>query len=275
LSEFLLEATLGKRVFDSKILDKLLAKRNFDRRMNHKIQTANKEWISNAVAAAALLVLTNQPAVGETLSARLIPLRSEMGEKLLRRTDPDYFLSLALQFLTQETQTYCSIASSVMVLNALQIPAPVDEAHLPYKVFTQDNFFSPAVSKILPADLVRKQGSTLDQISQALATYPVSIQAVHANQITVAEFRSRAAKAINSRSGYIIVNFLRTSVGQEGEGHMSPLAAYDRISDRFLILEVARYRYPPVWVTTKDLWNAMHTMDTTSKRHRGFVVVSK
>ena len=44
------------------------------------------------------------------------------------------------------------------------------------------------------------------------------------------------------------MNYLRKAIGQERGGHISPLAAYDAKSDRFLILDVARYKYPPVWV---------------------------
>jgi hypothetical protein len=51
-------------------------------------------------------------------------------------------------------------------------------------------------------------------------------------------------------------------MGQETGGHISPLAAYDSKSDRFLILDVARYKYPPVWVSASDLFVAMNTTDT-------------
>jgi Phytochelatin synthase len=35
------------------------------------------------------------------------------------------------------------------------------------------------------------------------------------------------------------------AIGQEQGGHISPLAAYDAETDRFLILDVSRYKYPP------------------------------
>jgi hypothetical protein len=44
----------------------------------------------------------------------------------------------------------------------------------------------------------------------------------------------------------VIVNYLRKAIGQEKGGHISPLAAYDAETDRFLILDVSRYKYPPV-----------------------------
>ena len=74
----------------------------------------------------------------------------------------------------------------------------------------------------------------------------------------------------------MIVNYLRKAIGQQLGGHISPLAAYDAEADRFLILDVARYKYPPVWVTAKDLFDAMNTTDSDNQnKTRGFVLVSK
>ena len=74
----------------------------------------------------------------------------------------------------------------------------------------------------------------------------------------------------------MIVNYLRKAIGQERGGHISPLAAYDAKSDRFLILDVARYKYPPVWVTASDLFAAMNTTDpANNNKTRGYVLVTK
>ena len=57
---------------------------------------------------------------------------------------------------------------------------------------------------------------------------------------------------------------------------ISPLAAYDAKVDRFLILDVARYKYPPVWVKTSDLFDAMNTTDAANdNKTRGYVLVAK
>ena len=71
----------------------------------------------------------------------------------------------------------------------------------------------------------------------------------------------------------MLVNYQRAVLGQGETGHISPIAAYNAQADRFLVLDVAAYKYPPVWVTTQDLWNAMNTIDPASGRSRGFVVV--
>ncbi len=72
----------------------------------------------------------------------------------------------------------------------------------------------------------------------------------------------------------VLVNYLRSRLGQQTGGHISPLGAYDAAADRFLILDVSRYKYPPVWVTTADLYAAMNTPDADSGgRSRGYVLI--
>ena len=74
----------------------------------------------------------------------------------------------------------------------------------------------------------------------------------------------------------MIVNYLRKAIGQEKGGHISPLAAYDAETDCFLILDVSRYKYPPVWVTASQLFDAMNTPDSDNEnKTRGFVLVVK
>ncbi|MDF2867348.1 MAG: glutathione gamma-glutamylcysteinyltransferase, partial [Gammaproteobacteria bacterium] len=46
-------------------------------------------------------------------------------------------------------------------------------------------------------------------------------------------------------------------------------------SDRFLLMDVARFKYPPVWVKTVNLWNSMKTLDKDAGKMRGFVIIQK
>lgn len=206
----------------------------------------------------------------------LIPLASETGAKIFKRTEANkYFWSLTLQLVTEQNQTYCTIASSVMILNALNIPAPTDPLFAPFPYFTQDNFFKPQVENIVSKEKVRKKGATLEEISRALRTYPIQVKTIFANQITIENFRTLTSNTIAKQQGYVLVNFIRTGLGEQGAGHVSPLAAYDKLTDRFLLLDVARYRYPSVWIKTKDLWHAMYTVDKESGRYRGMIIVSR
>ena len=80
---------------------------------------------------------------------------------------------------------------------------------------------------------------------------------------------------LSKRDNFEIVNYLRKTIGQERGGHISPIAAYNQRIDRFLILDVSRYKYPPVWVKAIDLWQAIKTTDADSGKTRGFVLVTK
>jgi Phytochelatin synthase len=73
----------------------------------------------------------------------------------------------------------------------------------------------------------------------------------------------------------MLVNYERAALSQDKTGHISPIAAYNAKTDRLLILDVATYKYPSVWVSTEALWKAMNTVDSASGRSRGFAVVRR
>ena len=73
--------------------------------------------------------------------------------------------------------------------------------------------------------------------------------------LAIAVLRNSASRReyLGTEDHYVLVNYLRRAIGQERGGHISPLAAYDADTDRFLILDVSRYKYPPVWVGAAEL----------------------
>jgi hypothetical protein len=164
----------------------------------------------------------------------------------------------------------------VMVLNALKVPPPPVPEFEPYKTFTQDNLLDERTDQILPRATLKKMGMTLDQLGGLLGTQPVKVEVHHAGDTSLDEFRKAARAHLATPGRFVIVNYLRKAIGQEKGGHISPLAAYDEETDRFLILDVARYKYEPVWVRAPDLFGAMNTTDSdNNNRTRGFVLVSR
>jgi hypothetical protein len=221
--------------------------------------------------------LSSTKAIGDTLplSTGLIPLASIQGENLLLESQAraDYFL-LSNQFVTQINQAYCGVASSVMVLNALGLPAPESPQYKPFKVFTQENFFARAeTNRVVSAEIVSKQGMTLAQLGGVLSSHGAKVKVYYGSDVDLERFRSLLIENLSVRDKFVIVNYLRKTIGQERGGHISPIAAYNRKTDRFLILDVSRYKYPPVWVKAIDLWQAIRTMD--ANKTRGFVLVGK
>ena len=212
-----------------------------------------------------------------TLPQNLIDFSSPEGEKLFveSKSKSDFF-PLSMQFVTQVNQAYCGVASMVMVLNSLKIPAPEAPQYKPYHVFTQENFFNnEAIRKVISPEEVARRGMTLDQLGQLVASYGVNVKVYHASDISLEDFRKLASENLKQQNNFVMVNYLRKEIGEEKGGHISPLAAYNEQTDRFLILDVSRYKYPPVWVKTADLWRAMATVDSASGKTRGFVFVSR
>jgi hypothetical protein len=229
----------------------------------------------------AIFTLTfNTPkTLSDTLpvATQLIPFSSSEGEQLLveSKSRQDYFL-LGNQFVTQTNQAYCGVASSVMVLNALGLPAPESPQYKPFKLFTQENFFDREdAKKVVAPEVVAKRGMTLAQLGGLLVSHGAKVRVYHGADVDLDRFRSLLLTNLSERNNFAIVNYLRSSIGQERGGHISPIAAYNQRTDRFLILDVSRYKYPPVWVRAVDLWQAIRTTDSDSGKTRGFVLVTK
>ncbi|MTJ54458.1 glutathione gamma-glutamylcysteinyltransferase [Anabaena sp. UHCC 0253] len=211
------------------------------------------------------------------LSSNLISFDTPEGETLLiaSKSKSDFF-PLSTQFVTQNNQAYCGVASIVMVLNSLKIPAPEAPQYKPFRVFTQDNFFTNEKTRnVVTSEIVSRQGMTLSELGGLLGSYHVQVKVYHAGDTSLEEFRKLAAENLKQTKNFVVINYLRKEIGQERGGHISPLAAYNELTDRFLIMDVSRYKYPPFWVKTADLWKAMNTVDSTAGKTRGFVFVSK
>jgi hypothetical protein len=207
----------------------------------------------------------------------LIGLDSEEGETLLFEAEARAaYLPLSLQFVTQQNQAFCGVASTIMVLNASKVPAPETEAWKPFTAFDQDNIFNDATEAVVPRAVIEKMGMTLTQLGGLPGAFGLKAEVHHASDSTAKEFRRLASEALDSGDRYVIVNYLRIAIGQERFGHISPLAAYDADSDRFLILDVSSYKYPPVWVETSALFAAMNTTDRDNdNKTRGFIIVRR
>ncbi|WP_158818327.1 phytochelatin synthase family protein [Methylocapsa sp. S129] len=229
------------------------------------------------LACALHLLTTGARADTLRLPANLTDLSSEEGERFFHESQAlEAYFPIAANFVTQKTQAYCGVASIVMVLNALHAPAPSTPEYQPYHTFTQDNFLDEHTDAVLPRDLLARQGMTLDQLGGLLALHSVAIEVHHAADGGLDAFRAAARDYLGAKDHFVIVNYLRKAIGQEIGGHISPLAAYDEKADRFLVLDVARYKYPPVWVKASDLFDAMNTIDVVNdSKTRGYVLIAK
>ena len=201
---------------------------------------------------------------------------SDAGKTLRARipADADYW-QLIPAFAVQNTQSYCSVASAITVLNAMPINKPTDPAYAPYAYFTQSNFFTPEVVKIISPQTVLAQGMTREEMARTLQAHGVKAQSIAGDSLSDEDLRTLLQTALGDDGRFVLANYFRANLGQVGGGHWSVLAAFDAKSDRVLILDVAKYKYLPVWVGISTLRQAIATLDTTSNKPRGLVIVSK
>ena len=195
-----------------------------------------------------------------------IPLGSPEGQALLASSGAAADLApLQASYVTQETGSWCGVASSVMAINALGGQDPL----------TQERFLSAPTTDVRSWWAVTFGGIPLPDLAAMLRTRWVQVELHHADDTPLEAFRALAAENLARPGDFVIVNYLRSAVGQEGGGHISPIAAYHPQTDRFLMLDASSYKYPPLWIPADRLWAAMNTTDSETGRSRGFVTVTR
>ena len=203
----------------------------------------------------------------EKLPSNLIALDSPKGQKMLAESKyhKDYF-NLQPNFVSQSRRAFCGVASSVMAVNTL------NENTIPVN---QSTIFDRDTREVMHPLKVTFGGMTLSQLKGILQTNQLKAKPIYASDSNIDKFRTSVLDNLNDSRDLVLVNYQRKALKQNGGGHISPIAAYHQESDRFLILDVAAYRYPSVWVKASQLWQAIDSLDSTSERSRGFILVEK
>ena len=231
-----------------------------------------------AVLVAGMCIATvGANAATLPLPASLIALDSDQGQALLFDAEArdDYF-PLTMYFVTQVNPAFCGPASIAMILNALDVPRAPSDATAGFGLYDQENVFTERTEAVKAKAAIMKGGMTIDQLGGVLAAHDLKAEVRHAGNSSIDEFRRIARATLEEDDHFVLVNYLRKAMGQETGGHISPLAAYDADTDRFLILDVSRYKYPPIWVEAAALFAAMNTPDSDNDdRTRGYVVVGR
>ena len=213
------------------------------------------------------------------------------------------FFRLANHFEGQTNKAFCGPTSAVIVLNTLRagndrIEKPEDPSLVPAEVrsglpgtfdplyhrYTQNDLFDAK------ADAVKTRGEILGRPHAPGAKPDPGLQLRQLHALLLAkglDARLRIADAnlsddtirnelkanLATPDDYVIVNYSRAALGQEGGGHISPLGAYDEESDSFLILDVNPNGHRWVWAPAPALIRAMRTLDTVE--NRGYVLVKE
>jgi len=205
------------------------------------------------------------------LPSGLIPFASDEGRALFQQalaagTMAGYF-TLAEQFHTQADPSFCGLGTLVVVLNALGIdPGPEQTWKGPWRWFAEEH-----LDCCRPLADVQRHGMTLAQFACQGACKGARFDVHHAASTTVAAFRAAVIEAASTPGEpHLVVAYDRSVLGQTGAGHFSPVGGYHAGRDLVLILDVARFKYPPHWVPLESLFAAMLPIDPETGQSRGF-----
>lgn len=236
-----------------------------------------------------------------SLNQGLVYFSSLEGKKRLERSKAKFdFHMLANQFEPQFANVLCGAASGAIVLNALfdsgsSLPRDLSRLHpneLKYNSDDKDFTIPRFTQEILlnsghktraqvfgqPVLINNKEvsdfGYQLHQLSDVLQKHKAKTNVtVVDDQLNDQEVRQRLISILKQTDHYVIVSYLRDAVGQSGGGHFSPLGAYDKKSDSFLVMDVNPSSREWVWMPSAALIRGMRTFDSAT--NRGFIEVSK
>eukprot|EP00600_Ochromonadales_sp_CCMP1393_P002924 CAMPEP_0174978244 /NCGR_PEP_ID=MMETSP0004_2-20121128/14080_1 /TAXON_ID=420556 /ORGANISM="Ochromonas sp., Strain CCMP1393" /LENGTH=372 /DNA_ID=CAMNT_0016229563 /DNA_START=227 /DNA_END=1345 /DNA_ORIENTATION=+ len=223
------------------------------------------------------------------LPESLIALSSPEGKKLFREAlnldGMEGYFPLAEQFVTQSEPAFCSLSSLAMVMNALNIdPKRVWKGA--WRWVSEDTLQSGTSQRIDRHlhDRIRKSGMGFGEFEALARSQGVRIashrvagrdleeqclQGIHRFRHLVQTISSS-----NQAKSFLVVNFARQILHQTGDGHFSPIGGYHPKKDLVLLMDVARFKYPPYWLPLRDLWAAMAEPDAKTGQPRGYFVVS-
>uniref|UniRef100_A0A6N2LAB7 glutathione gamma-glutamylcysteinyltransferase n=1 Tax=Salix viminalis TaxID=40686 RepID=A0A6N2LAB7_SALVM len=181
----------------------------------------------------------------------------------------DSFFKLISCYQTQSEPAYCGLASLAMVLNALAID-PGRTWKGPWRWFDDS-----MLDCCEPLVKIKEKGITFGKVACLAHCNAAKVETFRTNEITVDGFRRFVVSCNSSEDCYIISSYHRGTFKQTGSGHFSPIGGYHAGKDMVLILDVARFIYPPHWVPLELLWEAMNTIDEATRHHGGFMILSK
>jgi glutathione gamma-glutamylcysteinyltransferase len=204
------------------------------------------------------------------LPDQFVSFSSSEGRQLFREAlaagTLEGFFPVAEQFHTQSDPAFCGLSSLVVALNALG----VDPGRLwkgPWRWFGEE-----LLDCCAPLEAVRESGVTLMQLGCLARCNGASAETLYADAQPLDALRQDVIGAMQSAGGLVVVAaYSRRVLGQTGDGHFSPLAGYHADRDLVLVLDVARFKYPPHWVPLSLLHDAMQPHDAASGRARGWL----
>ncbi|KAF8362226.1 pcs-1 [Pristionchus pacificus] len=210
------------------------------------------------------------------------PEGKKMFTEALLEGNASIFFKLSSQFRTQDDPAFCGLSSLVMILNALEVdPGKVFNGYYPVKprkvwMAPWRFYHETMLDCCVPVDNIKKVGLTLAQVSCLASCNRLSSEMHHAAETedSITSFRRDVLRSVRGDDVVILASYNRAVLSQTGTGHFSPVAAYHAASDKVLLLDVARFKYPPHWVDLRLFHAAMCSIDRASEKSRGYLNLS-
>ncbi|KAH9603079.1 hypothetical protein KSS87_009457 [Heliosperma pusillum] len=217
-----------------------------------------------AIAGVYRRTLPSPPAI-EFAS----PQGKQLFVEALTKGNMDGFFKLISYYQTQSEPAYCGLATLAVVLNALSID-PGRKWKGPWRWFDDT-----MLDCCEPLEKVKISGISFGKVACLAHCNGAKVDTFRTNECTEATFREYVSSCTRSEDYHMIVSYHRGYLKQTGSGHFSPVGGYHAEKDMVLILDVARFKYPPHWVPLTLLWDAMNTVDEDTGLHRGFMLISR
>lgn len=185
------------------------------------------------------------------------------------------YFPLAENFITQSEPAFCGLGSLAMCFNALGMDPGrnwkgvwrwYDEAML--ECCTSLNSY-------------QDDGMSFDDYGDLSRCNGCNTLQWRADESNLEHFRSIVQQVTQEDSSsadqtlrLLTISYQRRILNQTGDGHFSPVGAYVPSEDMVLVMDVARFKYPPHWVPLELLWEAMLSINEWNGRSRGYFLLS-
>jgi len=221
------------------------------------------------------------------LPGNLVALSSQQGRELFREAlalgGMESYFPLAEQFVTQSDPSFCSLSSLAMVLNALNFdPKRVWKGA--WRWVSEETLQCALKACSNSAENIQKSGMGFNQFEALARCQGVRISSHRVGDSEreaqcvqgLQKFQAMVETVSQDRTAgsFLVANFSRKCLHQTGDGHFSPIGGYHREKGLVLLMDVARFKYPPYWLPIADLWEAMAERDAQTAQPRGYFLVS-
>lgn len=192
------------------------------------------------------------------------------------------FWALIPYYVPQLTDKSCSIATIAMLINAMKKDAPYTQAD---ELATHEGLLSKVKNPLLQNVVGPKaKGIPLvyikPVIEESLKAYNVQyskiemIETETGSSEEAAKLHEILIENEKSADNFLLINFNQgVFTGDISVGHWSPIAAYDEVNKRVLVMDPDRTWFEPYWVSEEVLLKGMGPQSDGA--NRGYIYIQK